>query len=363
MSRDMTPKGYAVNKSFEGRALKSYKDVVGVWTIGYGNTNYDAFAVEYLKRKIGPGITITESEAEYLLHESMRRKYLPQVERVMPGCSDGAFDAGGSFHYNTGAISRASWVKKFMASLPYRDALMSWNKGGGRVLAGLTRRRAREYAMVHDNDYGPEGRNAPPVLHNGRVVPGAPATVPADHPDHPLAGTPGMLRKGDELPEVKDLQDQLIALGFKVVATGKFDDATDKAVRSFQQAHPQLGLDGVVGPATRKALQREIDAKRKLKTSTATTTTSGGGAVITDQLSGGGLPGWSYVVIGLIIVGVACYYGWKYRDEIRGMFTRKPVADAPPPPPAVVAPVPEPTPAPAEPAAAPVPEPEPAVVQ
>jgi lysozyme len=35
-------KGLAVIRSFEGRALKAYKDCVGVWTIGYGQTNYDS---------------------------------------------------------------------------------------------------------------------------------------------------------------------------------------------------------------------------------------------------------------------------------------------------------------------------------
>jgi GH24 family phage-related lysozyme (muramidase) len=209
MARDMTAGGYAVTKSFEGRALKSYKDCVGVWTIGYGNTNYDKFATDYLKRQIGPGITITNDEAEYLLHESMKRKYLPQCEKAMgPEASDGAFDASGSFHYNTGAIGRASWVPKFRRGEDYEGSLLSWNKGGGKVLAGLTRRRKREYAMAKHNDYGPEGRNAPPTLSagghvNGTVATPSPAATPAE-PTAPTA-TPvehivhaGMLQKGDK---------------------------------------------------------------------------------------------------------------------------------------------------------------------
>lgn len=342
MTRDMTSKGYAVTKSFEGRALKSYRDCVGVWTVGYGNTNYDAFAVQYLGRKIGPGITITEQEADYLLHESMRRKYLPQVVKAMgEDAPDAAVDAGGSFHYNTGAISRATWVKKWLGHQAYEAALESWNKGGGKVLAGLTRRRKREYAILARGDYGPEGRTAPPVLNaSGHVVAGGVAplpgaepiaslpaevvaeVIPTESPEHHLAGTPGMLRKGDEQPEVTDLQNLLVDAGFKVPVTGRFDDATDKAVRSFQDAHPQIGRDGVVGPATRTALQREVDMKRKLGTSTASTVTPTAGSAITDQMTGGNIPEWVWFAGGAVIVAVAGYFIWQYRDEIRGYLAR-----------------------------------------
>lgn len=321
MARDMSAQGYSVVKSFEGRALKSYKDCVGVWTIGYGNTNHDQFAVSYLGRAIGPGIEITEAQADYLLHESMKRKYLPQVEAKMPGVKQPAFDAGGSFHYNTGAIGKASWVPKFLANADFKSALLSWNKGGGRVLAGLTRRREREYAMCATGNYGPEGKMSPPVLNaKGTVIKSKQKEGVAAVPKK---GVPGMLRKGDAMPEVTDLQNKLTEVGFKVPVTGKFDDATETAVRAFQTAHPQLTQDGVVGPATRTQLQRELDAKRKLATGTAATGVPSASAIGADQLSFNALPQWSYWLMGAVVVGTVAYFAWQYRDEIRGWFSRK----------------------------------------
>jgi uncharacterized protein HemX len=79
----------------------------------------------------------------------------------------------------------------------------------------------------------------------------------------------------------------------------------------------------VVGPATRTQFQRELDAKRKLKTSTASTTTPTVASAITDQATNAGMPGWVYAVAGVIIVSVAAYYAWQYRDELRGWVARK----------------------------------------
>lgn len=328
MARDMTPKGITATKSFEGRALKAYRDAVGVWTIGFGITNYDEFAVKYLGAKIGPGMVITDAQADYLLVESLRHKYLPRVEKHLGSqATDGEFDAGGSFDFNTGAIHKASWVPKCRAHQDYKANLLSWNKAGGKVLRGLDRRRHREYSIAHDNDYGPEGREAPLTITtnaSGKETGAVATPVHTESPAHPLAGTPGMLRKGDTMPEVADLQEHLLQPLFPDVAvTGTFDDATDKAVRSFQHAHPQLGLDGVVGPATRKSLQREIDAKRKLKTGLTATATPSLGATIADQASGGSLPTFAYVAMAVVIVGTIAYFAWHYRDELKAMIARR----------------------------------------
>lgn len=327
MSRDMTPKGYAFTKEQEGRALKAYRDSVGVWTIGYGITNYDEFAVQYLGKKIGAGMTITDAQAEYLLEQSMQRKYIPSVVKAMgETVNDAGLDGGASFHFNTGAISRASWVPKFRAQQDYKASLLSWNKAGGKVLTGLDRRRHREYAIIHDGDYGK--LSVPLTIKtnaSGTEVGGVAQPIPVNSPEHPLAGTPGMLRKGDSLPEVKDLQEHLLSPLGLIAATevsGTFDDVTDKAVRQFQIAHPQLGHDGVVGPATRIALQRELDMKSKLTTGMAATVGPSTVSVVTDQIAGGALPLWAYGAMGAIVVATALFYAWKYRDEVRSWFGR-----------------------------------------
>jgi uncharacterized protein (TIGR02594 family) len=178
--------GYAVTRSFEGRSLKAYRDEVGVWTIGFGNTNADASVLGF---EIKAGVTINEVQAEQLLRAAISSRYEPSVRAHMgASCSQHAYDAGVDFDYNTGAIARASWVKSFVANnLPaVHSQILQWNKAGGNVLAGLTRRRIREWEMIDTGDYGPEGRSRLLTDEKGRPIAGA--TSPAS--PSPATATP-----------------------------------------------------------------------------------------------------------------------------------------------------------------------------
>ena len=63
--------------------------------------------------------------------------------------SQAQFDALVSFHYNTGAIGRATLTRRHRAGDHAGAAreFARWNRAGGRVLAGLVRRRAAEAAL------------------------------------------------------------------------------------------------------------------------------------------------------------------------------------------------------------------------
>lgn len=61
------------------------------------------------------------------------------------------------------------------------------------------------------------------------------------------------LKKGSKGSDVKMLQQALNTKGFNLVVDGDFGLATDTAVRQFQEAS-SLEVDGIVGPATWKAL-------------------------------------------------------------------------------------------------------------
>ena len=61
---------------------------------------------------------ITKAEASNLLQRALRANYEPAVKAAMPGARQHEFDAGIGFHWNLGAIGRASWVKAWRAKKP-----------------------------------------------------------------------------------------------------------------------------------------------------------------------------------------------------------------------------------------------------
>ena len=63
------------------------------------------------------------------------------------------------------------------------------------------------------------------------------------------------LARGMEGPAVTQLQQALNKAGFQVPVTGRFDAATEDAVKKFKSAHGLTGDPGVVGPTTLESLQ------------------------------------------------------------------------------------------------------------
>lgn len=140
MTRRIGPKGLALIKEFEGRRLTAYRDVVGVLTIGYGSTG----------PHVKPGMTITEAEAEALLRKDLDR-FERGVAEMAGEMTPGQFSALVSLAYNVGLGNFASsTLLKLHRAGDYAGAAGQfgrWNKAGGRVLAGLTKRRAAERAL------------------------------------------------------------------------------------------------------------------------------------------------------------------------------------------------------------------------
>lgn len=65
------------------------------------------------------------------------------------------------------------------------------------------------------------------------------------------------LRKGADGGEVSYLQRRLNVLGISVGVSGKFDDATETAVKALQEAKG-YNVDGIVGPATNTLINSQI---------------------------------------------------------------------------------------------------------
>ena len=138
-------KGIALIKQFEGCKLTAYQDSVGVWTIGYGWTQpVDG-------KPIRAGMTIKQETAERLLKTGLV-SYENDVSRLVKvNLTQGQFDALVSFTYNLGvrSLSTSTLLRKLNAGdyAGAADEFLRWNKAGGKVLNGLTRRREAERAL------------------------------------------------------------------------------------------------------------------------------------------------------------------------------------------------------------------------
>ncbi len=131
-------KGLNLIKSFEGLELKAYKDSVGVLTVGYGSTGPHVYE----------GLVITEEQAEAMLKSDVSRFERGVTELVKVPLNQNQFDALVSFSFNLGLgnLKSSTLLRKLNAS-DYSGAaneFLRWNKAGGKVLNGLTRRREAE---------------------------------------------------------------------------------------------------------------------------------------------------------------------------------------------------------------------------
>ncbi|SEB80507.1 lysozyme [Pseudomonas saponiphila] len=133
-------RGLNLIKSFEGLRLQAYQDSVGVWTIGYGTT-----------RGVKTGMSISKEQAERMLLNDVQR-FEPEVQRMITApLNQNQWDALMSFTYNLGAGNlESSTLRRLLNVGDYSGAaeqFLRWNKAGGKVLSGLTRRREAERAL------------------------------------------------------------------------------------------------------------------------------------------------------------------------------------------------------------------------
>lgn len=133
----------ALVKHFEGCYLKAYLCPAAVWTVGYGATG----------EGVGPGVVWTKQEAEARLVRDLE-KCAQQAVRLSPKLltEDLRRAAIVSFVFNCGAGAyRASTLRRKIDAGDWEGAkaqILKWNKGGGKVLPGLTRRRKAEAALL-----------------------------------------------------------------------------------------------------------------------------------------------------------------------------------------------------------------------
>lgn len=133
-------------KKFEGRKLTAYKCPAGVWTCGYGQTGLD----------IKEGVTWTIWQAEDRLKTALAKVAQAVDELVKVELTSNQRSALISFVYNIGGGAfRSSTLLSLLnqgRSDEAAEQLPKWNKGGGKVLAGLTARRLAEMDLFLKKD-------------------------------------------------------------------------------------------------------------------------------------------------------------------------------------------------------------------
>lgn len=126
---------------FEGCHLNAYKCPAGVWTIGYGHT-----------QGVKPGDTLaSQREAECLLLKDLEKyaTYVNSMTRDGSICftlNQNQFDALTSFAYNCGPGNLRQLIQG-RSETTVAEKMLLYDKGGGKTLPGLTKRREAERAL------------------------------------------------------------------------------------------------------------------------------------------------------------------------------------------------------------------------
>jgi len=137
---EISARGRALVRRFEGCRLTAYQCPAKRWTIGYGHTGPE----------VHEGLTISAAEAERLLESDLARTG-EGVARCAGRCTQGQYDALVAFAFNVGlaALRISTLIRKHRAGA--HDAAARefgrWVYAGTKKLAGLRERRAAEAAL------------------------------------------------------------------------------------------------------------------------------------------------------------------------------------------------------------------------
>lgn len=133
-------RGVALIQEFEGYSSVAYRDPIGIWTIGYG-----------FIEGVQEGDRITKEQATDRLKRELVKYEQAVMQATGGGCNQNEFDALVSFAFNVGTdgMKKSSVIKAHRRGdkQAAARAFALWNKAGGKVWAGLTRRRAAEAAL------------------------------------------------------------------------------------------------------------------------------------------------------------------------------------------------------------------------
>lgn len=233
-----------------------YLDSVRVWTWGIGHTH---FAGAPYPEKMPKGVASSLEDVFEQFKKDMERFAQGVNRAIKVPVSQHEWDAALSFHFNTGGIGRAKWVKSLNRGHRRTAArqIMNWTRP--REIIG---RRRKEQSLFRDGTYTSGGwATVYKANKSGRVLwrTGKRVNLLDQFEDlkqiekgggvvthfRPILVT---LRPGSVGDEVRRLQAKL-----GILADGDFGPITRAAVIDFQR-FSNLAPDGIAGPLTLTAL-------------------------------------------------------------------------------------------------------------
>lgn len=156
--------GIDIIKQFEGFSAKPYPDPgtgAKPYTIGYGTIQYENDVKVTMQDP-----AISEERATELLEFEVNKKAEAVEKMTKVSLNDNEFAALSSFSYNVGssALEKSTLMKLLNAGTDraaVADQFLRWDKAGGKVLPGLTRRRQAERSLflqpIQDDNQLPNG--------------------------------------------------------------------------------------------------------------------------------------------------------------------------------------------------------------
>jgi lysozyme len=138
--------GLALTEQFEGCRLTAYQDSAGLWTIGYGHRS----------ALVRPGMVWTQAQAEEALAEDINWANNVVNSLVHASLTQSEHDALVDFVFNIGAGNFAK--SEMLKALNEKNMVLAaiqferWDMAGGKVIAGLLRRRDAEERMFTGTD-------------------------------------------------------------------------------------------------------------------------------------------------------------------------------------------------------------------
>lgn len=291
-----SPRGRAFMHGHEGNPLTCYLDVVGVKTIGRGYTMGSPSVRRELAKlgitKLEPGKTkLTAAQSDAVFAAVLRDEFEPAAVKKSPtNRLQHQLDASVSAIYNlgTGAMDW-QWAKLWRAGDIKGAASYlrnHYNTAGGKKVSGLVRRRKEEALLFESGIYTgvSDGEGVP-----REVAKTKPAAID---------------------PVVKEVQSILSAKGFNPGAIdGWMGEKTKSAIIAYQQAHPHLVADGIIGPATLSQLRRDATATKEVVQGGASSLIGSGTLAYAS-----GLP-WIWIAIGVGAV-VLAFIAYRKRDVL-----------------------------------------------